>query len=128
MLPNLRLIYLIYLILRWPNCIESPRLFKQNRPEKRGQIMLLHDNARPFTANVVKVAFLDSKWKVLLHHSYPPGLAPTQRRKNLFRSLGNHLRGLIFDVVKNSERTCKTWRQKSLPSCERAYIIYWKSG
>lgn len=39
--------------------------------------ILLHDNAMPFIAEVVKVALQEIEWKVLQNPPYSPDLAPT---------------------------------------------------
>ncbi|KAK6767034.1 hypothetical protein RB195_026541 [Necator americanus] len=65
------------------------------RPHRRGQVILLHDNARPHTANIVKAALQELDWEVLQHPPYSPDLAPTDY--HLFRSLSNQMRGVTFD-------------------------------
>ncbi|KAK6760575.1 hypothetical protein RB195_021874 [Necator americanus] len=65
------------------------------RPHRRGQVILLHDNARPHTANIVKAALQELDWEVLQHPPYSPDLAPTDY--HLFRSLSNQMQGVTFD-------------------------------
>ncbi|UYV66819.1 hypothetical protein LAZ67_4002984 [Cordylochernes scorpioides] len=73
------------------------------RPDRQGQIILLHDNARPHVAQVVKAALQEFEWEVLQHPPYSPDLAPTDY--HLFRSMSNHMRGTTFD----EEEDLKTW-------------------
>ena len=65
------------------------------RPHRQSQTTLLHDNARPHVAQVVKPALQELEWEVLQHPPYSPDLAPTDYY--LFRSLSNHMRGVTFD-------------------------------
>lgn len=76
---------------------------QQKRPNRQGQVILLHDNARPHTANIVKAALQELDWEVLQHPPYSPDLAPTDY--HLFRSLSNHLRGVTF----NNDKDLENW-------------------
>ena len=76
------------------------------RPHQQGQTILLHDNARPHVAQVVKAALQELEWEVLQHLPYSPDLAPTVYY--LFRSLSNHMRGVTFD----NEEDLKNRRNK----------------
>ena len=76
------------------------------RPHRQGQTILLHDNARPHVAQVVKASLQELEWKVLQHPPYSPDLAPTDYY--LFRSLSNHMRGVTFD----NEEDLKNWLNK----------------
>ncbi|UYV74835.1 hypothetical protein LAZ67_12001208 [Cordylochernes scorpioides] len=76
---------------------------QQKKPDRQGQIILLHDNARPHVAQVVKAALQELEWEVLQHPPYSPDLAPTDY--HLFRSMSNHMRGTTFD----DEEDLKTW-------------------
>lgn len=69
---------------------------KENRPH-REQITLLHDNARPHTANRTLEKLIELEWTVLPHPPYSPDLAPTDFK--LFRSLQNGLRGKEFGTM-----------------------------
>ena len=73
------------------------------RPDRQGQVILLHDNARPHVAQVVKTALQELEWEVLIHPPYSPNLAPTDY--HLFRSLSNQMRGVTFD----GEEDLKNW-------------------
>ena len=68
---------------------------QQKRPDRQGQVILLHDNARPHTAKTVKMALHELGWEVLQHPPYSPDLAPTDY--HLFRCLSNEMRGLSFE-------------------------------
>ena len=76
------------------------------RPHRQGQTILLHDNARPHVAQVVKAALQELEWEVLQHQPYFPDLAPTDYY--LFRSLSNHMRGVTF----GNEEDLKNWLNK----------------
>ena len=65
------------------------------RPDRQGQVILLHDYARPHVAQVVKTALQELEWEVLQHPPYSPDLAPTDY--HLFHSLSNQMRGVTFD-------------------------------
>ncbi|XP_066123625.1 intron Large complex component GCFC2 isoform X4 [Saccopteryx bilineata] len=79
------------------------------RPDQHGQTILLHDNARPHVAQVVKAALQKLEWEVLKHPPYSPDLALTDY--HLFRSLSNHMKGVTFDnkeVLKTGSTTSLT--------------------
>lgn len=76
---------------------------QQKKTDRRGQVILLHDNARPHTANIVKEALNDLEWEVLPHPPYSPDLAPTDFY--LFRSVSNQMRGVTF----TNDEDLKTW-------------------
>ncbi|UYV84656.1 hypothetical protein LAZ67_X003000 [Cordylochernes scorpioides] len=76
---------------------------QQKKPDRQVQIILLHDNARPHVAQVVKAALQELEWEVLQHPPYSPDLAPTEY--HLFRSMSNHMRITTFD----DEEDLKTW-------------------
>lgn len=73
------------------------------RLDRQGQVILLHDNARPHVAQVVKTALQELEWEVLQHPPYSPDLAPTDY--HLFRSMSNQMRGVTFD----GEEDLKNW-------------------
>ncbi|UYV84323.1 hypothetical protein LAZ67_X001845, partial [Cordylochernes scorpioides] len=50
---------------------------QQKRPDRQGQIILLHDNVRPHVAQIVKAALQELEWEALQHPPYFPDLAPT---------------------------------------------------
>ena len=76
------------------------------RPHQQGQTILLHNNARPHVAQVVKATLEELKLEVLQHLPYSLDLAPTSYY--LFHSLSNHMRGVTFD----NEEDLKNWLNK----------------
>ena len=83
---------------------KQPRLVNRDRP------ILLHDNARPHTANRMKLKILKLDLKAIDHPPYSPNLSPTDY--HLFRNLDNFLQGKIF----NSQQTVE--------NCFRAFIDF----
>ncbi|UYV60623.1 hypothetical protein LAZ67_1001697 [Cordylochernes scorpioides] len=83
---------------------------QQKRPNRQGQIILLHDNARPHVAQVIKAALQELEWEVLQHSSYSPDLAPTDY--HLFRS---------FD----DEEDLKTWLNNFFGTRP---VNFWRKG
>src|SRR4051812_6312599 len=50
---------------------------RRKRPTLQSdQVLLLHDNARPHIADIVKQEITKQKWTVLPHPAYSPDLAP----------------------------------------------------
>ena len=108
------------------------------RPHQQGQTILLHNNARPHVAQVIKAALQELKWEVLQYLPYSLDLAPTDYY--LFRSLLNHMRGVTFDNkedLKNwvnkffdtrprdfwqNDKLVKRWEE--VVNSNREYIIY----
>lgn len=76
-------------------CQQLRRLHASIPTEKQNQVILQHDNARPHTATVTKIAIQELRWEVLPHPAYSPDLAPSDFY--LFRSLSNELRGVSFN-------------------------------
>lgn len=88
-------------------CATMNRLRVAIKNKRRGRlsngVILLHDNARPHVADVVKTQLLQFKWETLTHPPYSPDLSPCDF--HIFGSLKKHLRGTRFesdDVVKES--------------------------
>ena len=92
---------------------------QQKRPDRQGQVILLHDNARPHVANIVKAALQELDWEVLQHPPYSPDLAPTDY--HLFRSLSNQMRGVTFDTNEDLENWLNNFFE-SRPS------DFWRDG
>jgi histone-lysine N-methyltransferase SETMAR len=67
---------------------------QQNRPGRRHGVILQHDNARPYTANMTKAVIQELDWEIVPHPPYSPDLAPSDY--NLFRPLSNNVRGAEF--------------------------------
>jgi len=56
------------------------RALREKRPEyeqRHDKVILLHDNARPHVAKVVKKYLKMLKWDVLPHPPYSPDIAPS---------------------------------------------------
>ncbi len=60
-----------------------------------GNVLFLHDNARPHIAKITRLKLLELGWEILPHPPYSPDLAPSDY--HLFRSLQNHLNEKKFD-------------------------------
>lgn len=77
----------------------------QKRPaiaSNRRKVILLHDNARPHVARVVKDTLLQLEWEVLPHPAYSPDIAPSDY--HLFRSMQH---GLADTRFRNAEEVRK---------------------
>ena len=74
---------------------------QQKRPDKQGQVILLHDNAKPHVARTLKAALQEFDWEILQHPPYSPDLAPTDYYT--FRTLSNEMRSVTFDIDKGLE-------------------------
>jgi histone-lysine N-methyltransferase SETMAR len=61
----------------------------------RHGVILQHDNARPHTANMTKVAIQELDWGILSHLPYSPDLAPSDY--HLLCSLSNNLHRVSFN-------------------------------
>ena len=60
--------------------IRLSRALREKRPEyeqRHDKVILLHDNARPHVAKVVKTYLKMLKWDVLPHSPYSPDIAPS---------------------------------------------------
>ena len=65
--------------------------------------MLIHDNARPHSANLAKNTTQELGWEVIPHPPYSPDVASSDF--NLFSSLSNNLQGTSFP----GENVLRTW-------------------
>ena len=92
---------------------------QQKRPDKQGQVILLHDNARPHVARTLKVALQELDWEILQHPPYSPDLAPTDY--HIFRTLSNEMRSLTFDNDKDLENWLNDF-------CESRSSDFWQNG
>ncbi|UYV77277.1 hypothetical protein LAZ67_15000322 [Cordylochernes scorpioides] len=104
------------------NAIAAPRMgpiIAKKRPDRQGQIILLHDNARPHVAQVVKVELQELEWEVLQHPPYSPDLAPTDYY--LFRYMSNHMRGTNFD----DEEDLKPWLNNFFDTRPSDFWVTW---
>ena len=99
------------------HCVnEAIRLKK---PHRQGQTILLYNNARPCVAQFIKAALQELEWEVLQHPLYSLDHAPTDYY--LFRSLSNHMRGIIFD----NEEDLRNWLNKF---CDTRPRDFWQNG
>jgi hypothetical protein len=83
------------------HCLEEA--IQQKRPGRRHGVILRHDNTRPLTANMTKVAIQEPDWEILPHPPYSPDLALSDYY--LFRSLSNNLCGVSF----NNDAELQNW-------------------
>ena len=84
-------------LMRLSQALQEKRSQYEQRHEK---MILLHDNARPHVAQVVKTYLETLKWEVLPHPPYSPDIAPSDY--HLFRSMAHGLADLrSYEEVKN---------------------------
>uniref|UniRef100_A0A914HSH7 Mos1 transposase HTH domain-containing protein n=1 Tax=Globodera rostochiensis TaxID=31243 RepID=A0A914HSH7_GLORO len=76
---------------------------QQKRPNRAHRVILQHDNARPHTANMTKMALQELGWEVLPHPPYSPDVAPSDYHR--FRSLSNALSGATLE----NAATLRNW-------------------
>lgn len=74
------------------------------------KVFLTHDNARPHTANLIKILLQDFKWDVSDHPPYSPDLAPSDY--HLFCRLKKFLGGKRFSDQDELENTVNGWFQE----------------
>ena len=86
------------------------------RPDLQGKVILLHDNARPHVAKIVKIAIKELEWEILLHPPYSPDIAPSDY--HLFRSMSNQMRGVTF----SDEDDLKAWLDNFLKQWKLTFI------
>ena len=86
------------------------RALKDKRPqysERHDKVILLHDNARPHVARVVKTYLETLKWEVLPHPPYSPDVAPSDY--HLFRSMAHDLAEQHFRSYKDVKKWIVSW-------------------
>ena len=86
------------------------RALKDKRPqysERHDKVILLHDNARPHVARVVKTYLETLKWEVLPHPPYSPDVAPSDY--HLFRSMAHDLAEQHFRSYEDVKKWIDSW-------------------
>lgn len=86
------------------------RALKEKRPqyeERHDKVILLHDNARPHVAQVVKTYLETLKWDVLPHPPYYPDIAPSDY--HLFRSMTHGLAEQHFRSHEEAKNWVDSW-------------------
>ena len=72
-----------------------------------GGIILLHDNARPHTANLVRDKLQRFGWETLQHPPYGPDLSPFDF--HIFGDLKEDIRGRRFDSDEEVQEWVRLW-------------------
>lgn len=93
------------------------------RSKRRGfrirDVLLLHDNARPYTANQKQQKLAELFWIALEHPSYSPNLSPCDY--HMFGSLKEMLGGERFDGNERVEQFVCNWG----PTCPHSFYDTW---
>lgn len=90
--------------------IRLSRALHEKRPEyetRQHKIILLHDNARPHVAKVVKETLEALRWEVLPHAPYSPDCAPSDY--HLFRSMAQALAEERFNTYEDVAKWTSDW-------------------
>lgn len=80
---------------RYCNQLDKLRQAIQTLRPTKTEVHLLHDNARPHIAKLVKEKLETFGWNIIPHPPYSPDIAPTDF--HLFRSMQNFLDGKEFE-------------------------------
>ncbi|EGI64426.1 Mariner Mos1 transposase [Acromyrmex echinatior] len=83
----------------------------QKRPSiasNHRKVILLHDNARPHVAIIVKQTLMDLEWEVLPHPAYSPDLASSDYHL-MFRSMQHALEDTHFHNYSEVENWIAEW-------------------
>ena len=95
-------------------CETLKKLRRAIQNKRRGLLQkgvcLLHDNARPHTANATKQLLESFGWDVLNHPAYSPDLAPSDY--HLFTSLKMHMGGKKFSTDEEVKVEVKNWAKE----------------
>ena len=105
-------------------CSTLQKLRKAIRRKRQGLltkgVVLLHDNARPHTAQLTVRRLAEYGWEVLPHPAYSPDLAPSDY--HLFGPLKNELGGRRFKTNAELQNAITTWRNGQDPDIYAAGI------
>ena len=91
-------------LMRLSRALQEKRPQYEQRHEK---VILLHDNARPHVAQVVKTYLETLKWDVLPHPPYSPDIAPSDY--HLFRSMAHGLAEQHFHYYEEAKNWVDSW-------------------
>lgn len=83
---------------------------KEKRPlyeQRHDKVILLHDNARPHVAKVVKKTLEALQWDVLPHPPCSPDIAPSDY--HLFRSMAHGLAEQHFHSYEDAKKWIDSW-------------------
>ncbi|KAG5327665.1 MOS1T transposase, partial [Pseudoatta argentina] len=86
------------------------RALKEKRPlypQRHDKVIVLHDNARPHVAKLVKTYLETLKWEVLPHPLYSPDIAPSDF--HLFRSMAHGLADRRFHFYEEAQKWIDSW-------------------
>uniref|UniRef100_A0A2M4C4G5 Putative mariner mos1 transposase n=1 Tax=Anopheles marajoara TaxID=58244 RepID=A0A2M4C4G5_9DIPT len=86
------------------------RALHEKRPQyadRHDKVELLHDNARPHVAKVVKTYLETLKWDILPHPPYSSDIAPSDYY--LFRSMSNDLAEQRFHSYEDIKKWIDGW-------------------
>jgi hypothetical protein len=88
-------------------------------------VLLLHDNARQYTAQVT-VNLLEWGWEILQHPPYSPDLAPSDF--HLFPNMKKHLHAKQFKSHDDVKHEMQTWLRDRDPTFYRQDFEEWNSA
>ena len=94
---------------------------KSKRPEMLSDgILLLHDNARPHTANLVRDKLQIFGWETLQHPPYSPDISPCDF--HIFGNLKRDIRGHRFHLDEEVQEWVRLWIQNRSTSFYKTAI------
>jgi len=89
------------------------------------RVLLLHDHARPHTAQATVNLLEQWGWEILEHPPYSPDLAPSDF--HLFPNMKKHLRSKRFKSHDDVKHEVQTWLRGQLPTFHRQGFEKWIS-